>query len=459
MPFHRRFSFYPKLIFRIIEVLQEHEQKYYSRVCENRFSYTWRNSTAPAGLQFLQHTSQDGYRCDGKIERLDDMKVLAVDIGTGTQDILLYDSNFDPENSFKLILPSPTMMIHRRVKRLIREGTPLLFTGHQMGGGPSSWAIEEAARAGIPVFMTPDAAVTINDELEKVERLGVKIVSDDEARRLMLNVQRLALKDFDFELISKTFTDYGVSLDDLAAVAVAVFDHGNAPAGVSDRQFRFDYLDERIKAKNSLAAFAHLSGDIPKIMTRLQAVADSAPNLPCPLVVMDTAPAAVLGAEFDPIVANRKRKIICNIGNFHTLAFRLGEAGIEGGFEHHTGEIDLLKLESLLKRLADGSLKHEDVFDDMGHGALMYADEVFELGNDAFDIVVTGPRRSMFQPVPPSSPSLQPYFAAPFGDMMIAGCFGLLAAVAEILPGLAEPISERLRQSGAQGIAPWDVIQ
>jgi uncharacterized protein (DUF1786 family) len=26
-------------------------------------------------------------------------------------------------------------------------------------------------------------------------------------------------------------------LDDLSAIAVAVFDHGNAPAGVSDRQF------------------------------------------------------------------------------------------------------------------------------------------------------------------------------------------------------------------------------
>ena len=72
------------------------------------------------------------------------------------------------------------------------------------------------------------------------------------------------------------------------------------PAGVSDRQFRFDYLDERIRAKNSLSAFAYLSTDIPKIMTRLQSVADSAGKLPCPLVVMDTAPAAVLGATHDP---------------------------------------------------------------------------------------------------------------------------------------------------------------
>src|SRR5215212_5989354 len=358
------------------------------------------------------------------------MKILTVDIGTGTQDIFLYDSRLDIENGFKLILPSPTMMVHRRVKEALDTRTAILLTGHQMGGGPSAWAIEEAARAGIPVYMTSDAATTLNDELDKVEALGIKIVSEEESHQLS-TVSKIELKDFDFELISKTFNDYGVSLQDLEAIAVAVFDHGNAPAGVSDRQFRFDYLDERIRAKNSLSAFAYLSSDIPHIMTRLQSVADSASNLPCPLVVMDTAPAAVLGADFDPIVATRKQKIICNVGNFHTLAFRLSEQSIEGVFEHHTGEIDRVKLESLLRRLADSSLKHEDVFNDMGHGALMYSQETFEFGKDNFDVVVTGPRRSMFQ-APDHRPEtmdhrqssvvsghLRPYFATPFGDMMI----------------------------------------
>ena len=389
------------------------------------------------------------------------MKILTVDIGTGTQDIFLYDSNLDIENGFKLVLPSPTMMVHRRLKQSLHLRTPILLTGHQMGGGPSAWAIEEYARAGIPVYMTSDAATTLNDELDKVEALGIKIVSEDERRKLVLSgvegmkdVVQLELKDFDFELISKTFNDYGVSLNDLGAIAVAVFDHGNAPAGVSDRQFRFDYLDERIKAKNSLSAFAYLSNDIPKIMTRLQSVANSAGELPCPLVVMDTAPAAVLGANFDPQVATRKRKIICNLGNFHTLAFRLGD-GIEGVFEHHTGEIDLPKLESLIRRLADGSLKHEDVFDDMGHGALVYGTSPFEFGKDDFDVVVTGPRRSMFVGAQHAAP-LRPYFATPFGDMMIAGCFGLLAATAEILPDIAETIYGSLRGEHGRGVAPWE---
>ena len=386
------------------------------------------------------------------------MKILTVDIGTGTQDIFLYDSNLDIENGFKLVLPSPTMMVHRRLKQMLPSRTPILLTGHQMGGGPSAWAIEEYARAGIPVYMTPDAATTINDELDKVEALGIKIVSEDEVEGLRSKVEGLELRDFDYAAISKTFVDFGVSLKDLAAIAVAVFDHGNAPAGVSDRQFRFDYLDERIRAKNSLASFAYRSSDIPKIMTRLQSVAESAGVLPCPLVVMDTAPAAVLGAECDSFVAARKQKIICNVGNFHTLAFRLSETGIEGVFEHHTGEIDLSKLESLLRRLADSSLKHEDVFNDMGHGALMYSDEKFDFGKDDFDVVVTGPRRSMFSRRDEQLvvPALKPYFAAPFGDMMIAGCFGLLAATAEILPDLAEPINGSLRGERGHGTAPWD---
>ena len=386
------------------------------------------------------------------------MKILTIDIGTGTQDIYLYDSNLDIENGFKLVLPSPTMMVHRRLKRAIPLRTPILLTGHQMGGGPSAWAIEEYARSGIPVYMTPSAAATINDELDKVEALGIKIVSEDEIKSLKSKVESLELKDFDFELISKTFADYGVSLNDLQAIAVAVFDHGNAPAGVSDRQFRFDYLDERIRAKNSLSAFAYRSNDIPKIMTRLQSVADSAGDLPCPLVVMDTAPAAVLGAGFDSVVASRKQKIVCNIGNFHTLAFRLGKMGIEGVFEHHTGEIDLAKLESLLRALADSSLEHEDVFNDMGHGALMYSQDQFEFGGDDFDVIVTGPRRSMFnrKSLIVNRKSLRPYFAVPFGDMMIAGCFGLLAATADVLPDLAEAVHRSLSGESGRGVTPWD---
>jgi len=43
----------------------------------------------------------------------------------------------------------------------------------------------------------------------------------------------------------------------------------------------------------------------------------------------------------------------------------------------------------------------------------------------------------------------------PVGDMMISGCFGLLAAIADRLPELSEPIWRSLREAGV-GAAPWE---
>jgi uncharacterized protein (DUF1786 family) len=380
------------------------------------------------------------------------MKILAVDVGTGTQDILLFDARLDIENAYKLVLPAPTMIIHRRLREATRAGQAVLLSGVTMGGGPSQWAAEAHARAGLPVFATPSAARSFNDDLAAAAEMGIQVISEDEARRLPDGVLRLELRDFDFPAIQAALAAFGVGLDDLAAVAVAVFDHGNAPPDVSDRQFRFDYLDERIRAANRLSAFAYLKDEVPAIMTRLQAVAQTAGDLPAPLVVMDTAPAAVLGATFDPHAASLPHAIIANVGNFHTLAFRLGSGGIEGVFEHHTGLIDLPRLEHLLLALAASRLTHAEVFDDHGHGALVYNPEPLALDPRAGNLVVTGPRRGLMRPS-----ALRPYFAVPFGDMMIGGCFGLLAAAADLLPALREPVLDVLRGPAGAGRPPWEI--
>ncbi len=382
------------------------------------------------------------------------MKILTVDIGTGTQDILLYDSRLDLENGFKLVVPSPTMMVHRQLQQATRQRQPVLLYGVTMGGGPSQWAAEAHLKAGLPVYATPAAARSFNDDLEKVAQMGIRLVSDDEALQLPKDVLRLRLADFDFSAIARAFGLFGVSLAELDAVAVAVFDHGDAPPQESDRQFRFDYLDRRIRAENRLSAFAYRAEDVPAEMTRLKAVVDSAQGVDAPLLVMDSAPAAVLGATYDPQVAALQRKLIANVGNFHSLAFRLGPQGIEGVFEHHTGLIDLPKLEHLLRGLADGSLTHSEVFEHHGHGALVYNPEALPLGRGAFDVAVTGPRRGLFQ-VPAAPGGLRPYLAVPFGDMMITGCIGLLSAAADIMPELAEGIRASLNQPG-RGTAPWE---
>jgi len=382
------------------------------------------------------------------------MQILTVDVGTGTQDIFLYDSRLDIENGYKLVVPSPTMIVRRRLQEATRRREPVLLTGVMMGGGPSSWAAEDHVKAGLPVYATPEAARTLNDDLDAVRAVGIQVVSEDEAQKLS-NVTRLELRDFDFSAIRRAFEPFGVTLRDLSAVAVSVFDHGDSPPGYSDRQFRFDYLDRRIREHNRLSAFAYRAEEIPPTLTRLLAVAESARNQSdllldgLPLVVMDTAPAAVLGATFDPQVRRRERALIANVGNFHTLAFRLGPGGVEGVFEHHTGMLDLPKLEDLLLRLADGSLKHADVFGGHGHGALVYDATPLDLEEG---VVVTGPRRGMMR-----ASKLRPYYAVPFGDMMIAGCFGMLAAAADVLPELSEPIRRSLQGESGSSAAPWEI--
>ena len=380
------------------------------------------------------------------------MKILTVDIGTGTQDIFLYDSRLDIENGFKLVVPSPTMMVRQKLMKATQEKEPVLLTGVIMGGGPSHWATESHLQAGLPVYATPDAARSFNDNLDEVRELGIQIVSEDEASQLARKTTHIELLDFDYLQIWNTLTSFGISLNELAAVAVAVFDHGDSPPGYSDRQFRFDYLDSRIREENRLSAFAFNQDDVPAIMTRLKAVVKSAKKLDLPLVVMDTAPAAVLGAMHDVRVQRRDRVLIANVGNFHTIAFRMGEQGIEGVFEHHTGLIDVHKLDNLIISLADGSLQHEDVFDDHGHGALVYGAEPLDLVGLDFGLAVTGPRRNMMR-----ESTLRPYFAVPFGDMMITGCFGLLAATGDIFPELGEIIDDSLKGSGGSGTPPWEV--
>ncbi len=387
------------------------------------------------------------------------MKILAVDIGTGTQDIFLYNSKLDLENNFKLVVPSATMLVRQQVNQATKNKLPVLLTGFTMGGGPSAWAVEAHLRQGLAVYATPQAARTLNDDLEVIQQMGIVVVGEDEAKRLPDSVRRIEMCDFDYPSIMRAFESFGVALDDLSAVVVGVFDHGDAPPHVSDRQFRFDYLDERIRALNRLSAFAYRAEDVPATMTRMQAVASSAKGVDIPLVVMDTAPAAVLGATQDSKVAARESVLVMNVGNFHTLAFRLGSGGIEGLFEHHTGLVDVTKLEALLLALANGTLRREDVFNDQGHGALVYNPTPLRFGDGDYDVVVTGPRRNLFAPprTGKGKLTLRAYFAAPFGDMMITGCFGLLAATADVIPSLAEPIRASLHTKGGFDHAPWDI--
>lgn len=378
------------------------------------------------------------------------MRILAIDVGTGTQDILLFDSNREIENCEKMVMPSPTVVVANAIRRATREGRDVLLTGVTMGGGPCHWAAIDHLRAGRRLFATPPAARTFDDDLEAVERMGVIVVSEEEVAGLR-DVVRLEMRDLWVEQVLDALRRFGVE-PRLDAAAVAVFDHGAAPPGYSDRIFRFEYLAERIKMANHLAAFAYFKDEIPSHLTRLQAVADTF-HLPVPLLVMDTAPAAVLGALEDPLSLGPEGKaIVANLGNFHTLAFRIEDGAITGVFEHHTGELTTEELEAYLVKLYRGDLTNEEVYEDMGHGALLL--DRGELGGTspglpAGLVAITGPRRGLLR-----GSRLQPYLAVPHGDMMLAGCFGLLRAFAAKDPEVALAVEKAMGPSRYRTVRP-----
>jgi hypothetical protein len=161
----------------------------------------------------------------------------------------------------------------------------------------------------------------------------------------------------------------------------------------------------------------------------------------------------VLGVTLDPHVAQAvpQGALVGNLGNFHCLVFRLGPGGIEGLFEHHTGEVTREKLDRLITALANSSLEHHDVYNDMGHGALVYQRRPLAPRREPppYFLALSGPRRALMQ-----GSAHQPYLAVPFGDMMLAGCFGLLRALADVYPEFAEPIQQSLR--GGSGRPPWE---
>lgn len=377
------------------------------------------------------------------------MRILAVDVGTGTQDILLFDTERGVENCFRLVMPSPTVHVAGLVRQATAAGDDILLTGVTMGGGPCHWAVNDHLKAGHRVFATPYAARTFNDVLEEVAEMGITVVSEDEVAGLA-GVRHIEMRDFYLDAIRDALRAFGVS-PHVDAYAVAVFDHGNAPPGYSDRAFRFDYLRERLGSERGLAEFAFWADEIPQRFTRLQAVADSVASgdSDAPLLVMDTGPAAVLGALEDARVAGEEPVVIVNIGNFHTLAFLLAAAGnaeldIAGVFEHHTGELTPAQLATYLHKLAAGEITNAEVFDDMGHGALVR----FKPATAPQLFAVTGPRRNMIR-----GTDLPVYLAVPHGDMMLAGCFGLVRAYAGKRPEDAEEIEAAL--GGTREVSLW----
>lgn len=361
------------------------------------------------------------------------MRVLAIDVGTGTQDILLFDSTQPIENALQLIMPSPTQIAAGGIRRGTAERRAVALSGTVAGGGPCHWALEDHLRAGLPAYATRDAAMTFDDDLSNVEAMGVTLVSDDEIVRLDAN--HVTLRDLDLNAIRTALAAFEVS-GDFDGLALGCLDHGAAPPGYSDRLFRFEHLRRVVEQRNDLRAFACLPDEVPDYLTRARSLLASV-DIDVPTVFLDTGPAAALGALQDPTVGALDEQVVVNLGNMHALAFHLRGTQIVSLYEHHTGELTAPQIEDFTERLIASTLLHEEVFNSKGHGVYYARNREYGTRNKESTtlIAVTGPQRGKLR-----GSRLNPYFAVPHGDMMVSGCFGLLQAFVEKHPQFAGEI-------------------
>jgi uncharacterized protein (DUF1786 family) len=336
------------------------------------------------------------------------MDILAVDVGAGTQDILLYRDEVPLEGSAKMVVPSQTVVVAKIIDRFL--GQDIFLKGQTMGGGASMAAIQRHLKAGDAVYATPEAAATISDDLSRVRSIGVKI--QDEAP---LGAAEVVMGDLDYPSIGTAFGLFGLELPE--RIAVAVQDHGFSP-GRSNRLVRFEHMAGMIRAGGDLRSFAYKSP--PEAMTRMWAVKRYLDRLGLKSIIMDTGPAALLGAALDPKF--RSPGLVVNFGNGHTFGAIIRGRRMTALFEHHTSDLTPEKLRRLCEGLCAGTLTNREVFDDGGHGA--YIEEASAVSS----VLVTGPRREEFVKSRALDFLGEVVAAAPGGDMMITGCLGLIDA-------------------------------
>jgi uncharacterized protein (DUF1786 family) len=333
--------------------------------------------------------------------------LLAVDVGGGTQDIFLWEPGQTVENAVKLVLPAPTQIVARRLRRLTAEGRPIFLTGRLMGGGPVTVAVRRHLAQGLPVYASPQAVLTLHDNIDIITSWGVSCTEQPPAEAVPV-----VLGDIDLEALKTVFNAFEVPFP--THFAVAVQDHGFSPQA-SNREFRFQQWRDILARGGNLSDLAFR--EPPEWFTRMRAVAEALPNA----LLMDTCTAGMRGALLDPEARKHRDTglTVVNLGNAHTFAALIRQDRVWGMYEHHTGLLTPDKLAQHLSRFQAGELTHEEIFSDNGHGCAIHPDY---LGERPFGFtVITGPRRALARGWPG-------VFAAPLGDMMLTGCFGLADA-------------------------------
>jgi uncharacterized protein (DUF1786 family) len=351
------------------------------------------------------------------------MKILAIDIGASTEDILLFDSQKkNIENCIKLVLPSPTQTFATKVREATRQRKDLFVKGDTIGGGAFTSALKAHVEKGLRVVMTEKAAYTIRNDLDEVRQLGIEVVKEENEPEDFIG-ETLMIEEVNINQLQMFLKGLGEALTDVDVVAIAVQDHGVFPKGTSNRKFRLQKIRDLLKETPKPENLAFKEEEIPSFFLRMMSAAQaSRRQIPkAKVMLMDTSLDAIFGCLKDPLIEKADPVIAVNVGNGHTMAAILSNGEIVGMLEHHTRLLNSQKIERLLVDFANGDLTNEKVFNDGGHGLFFLA--AHPCFSEIEEIVATRPNRNLL-----SKTKFSVFFAAPAGDVMMTGPVGLVEA-------------------------------
>ncbi len=330
--------------------------------------------------------------------------ILCLDIGSGTQDVLLARPGMTAENWPRFVVPAPARMVAERIAELTLQKRNIWLYGHNMGGGFFR-ALKSHLQAGFAVSCSVSAAAALHDDINWVQNLGISIC--ESAPNGFVPV---FLTDYSPNFWQHTLQHLGLPLPNI--VLAAAQDHGINIAG--NRLGRMLAWRKLLERSNNAQSW--LYDDVPAELTRLKTIQQFTGG-----PMADTGTAAILGALCAVEVRERSWRqgvTVINVGNSHTVAALIYKEQVLAIFEHHTGQRELQDYLHDLKEFKLGWLPDEQVRSTGGHGTAFGT--IPEEAGDFAPTFLLGPRREMLQG--------HGQCIAPYGDMMLAGCFGLLSA-------------------------------
>lgn len=337
-------------------------------------------------------------------------QALYIDIGPTRQAALFRHADCDFSELPRLVLPSPSVILSRRIVQCTSERRDVFFSGPFVGRECVA-AVANHVRQGCRVAMDERTALALYAGPENVEGAGVDIIAACPDGYVLLPTEEVDMA-FWRGLCRM------LALDDPPFVAVSVAEADQRSETPVCRESRTDSMRLwkvllRRYAERGVPPEAFLLSETAEFSPRLAAI-----QAACNGFVADSGAASLLGVLRDPEIEERSFRqgvVLLHAGEAHTTAFLVWRSRVFGVYEQHTR---LLCAEQTARDLAEfrlGWLPDETVRNAGGHGAA-FAEIPPEA--EGFPVVcIAGKKRKLFT-------GCGKIYETP-GDVEFLGCLGL----------------------------------